>query len=224
MRHESTGVFLNNLSLDHDVADLNRTVLQLLYMPKTPTTTSSSSSSASRPHPYKPHIPGTRSVTLIVRDIDGVAYTTGLELDDQHKEIHFSLPYIHHVSKSSKDGAAISKELKGVICHELVHCWQHNARGTAPGGLIEGIADWVRLRAGFVPPHWKREGGDNWDAGYQTTGYFLDWIEQQHGEGSIRRLNEALRDVEYDEKKFWKDLYGENVDHLWSTYCKSLKE
>lgn len=43
------------------------------------------------------------------------------------------------------------------MVHEMVHCWQRNAHGTAPGGLIEGIADWVRLKAGLVPPHWKRE-------------------------------------------------------------------
>ena len=28
--------------------------------------------------------------------------------------------------------------------------------------------DWVRLRAGYQPPHWRR-GGTRWDEGYQTT-------------------------------------------------------
>ncbi|GAM84511.1 hypothetical protein ANO11243_025070 [Dothideomycetidae sp. 11243] len=224
LRHDSSKVFLSNFDAAVDVADLIRTVLQLLYLPTTRTSTSSSGVSSMRPNPFKPHIPGTRSITLIIRDIEGVAYTTGLDLDSEHKEIHFSLSYIAHVQKSSADKAAIRKELMGVVCHELVHCWQHNARGTAPGGLIEGIADWVRLRAGYVPPHWKREAGDDWDAGYQKTGYFLDWIENKHGEGSVRRINEALRDTEYVQRKFWKDLFGKTVDDLWYDYCDSLDE
>ena len=46
-----------------------------------------------------------------------------------------------------------------------VHVWQYNGNNTAPGGLIEGIADWVRLKDGFIPPHWSR-GGDSWDDGF----------------------------------------------------------
>ena len=45
---------------------------------------------------------------------------------------------------------------------------------TCPGGLIEGIADWVRLRAGLGAKHWKQEADGKWDAGYQHTGYFLE--------------------------------------------------
>ena len=36
-------------------------------------------------------VPGTRSVTLVLRPMDGVAYTISSELDDDHKEIHLSL-------------------------------------------------------------------------------------------------------------------------------------
>src|SRR5437762_3551729 len=39
-------------------------------------------------------IPGTRSVTLILRSMEGVAYTTGKDIDADHKEIHFSTDYI----------------------------------------------------------------------------------------------------------------------------------
>src|ERR1700739_1858927 len=33
-------------------------------------------------------VPGTRSVTLIIRSMEGVAYTRGKDLDSDHKEIH----------------------------------------------------------------------------------------------------------------------------------------
>lgn len=111
------------------------------------------------------HIPGTRSVTLVLRAMDGVAYTTGLDLDDDHKEIHFNLKYIAKIPE-----ARVKEEMMGVIVHEMVHCWQWSAGGTAPGGLIEGVADYVRLKAGLSAPHWKKSGEGKWDAGYERTG------------------------------------------------------
>lgn len=185
---------------------------------------------------FTPYIPATRSVTLILRDFGGVAYTTGTELDDDHKEIHFSLPYIGSTVADNSDPIS---ELKGVLTHELVHCYQHTMppeegddassqllstktekeefhsdgsdvqqhlqQATAtmavrypPGGLIEGIADFVRLKAGLVPGHWKRPSSaedrpGKWDEGYEHTAFFLAWLEDVYvGEGAIGMLNDRL--------------------------------
>lgn len=75
-----------------------------------------------------------RSVTLHLDDTDGVAYTKGSELDDDHKEIHLS---VRHVVNSRQ---RVKEEIMGVLVHEMVHCFQCNGKGTCPGGLIEGIA------------------------------------------------------------------------------------
>jgi len=223
--HNSTDVFLEHFKSSKDLPHLVATVLRLLYTVDSPHENQNAShqqpTSTTRPAPTEPKIPGTRSVTLIVRDMDGVAYTTGNDLDDDHKEIHLSLGYITHVARGAKD--SIRHELLGVVAHELVHCFQWAARGTCPGGLIEGMADWVRLNAGYVPPHWKKDANGDWDRGYQNTGYFLDWIEQTKGSGSMYRLNQALRDDEYDESKFWTRLFGANVDVLYNQYKKALK-
>lgn len=104
----------------------------------------------------------------------------------------------------------------------MVHCWQWNAHGTAPGGLIEGIADFVRLKAGLAPPHWTREEGEDWDAGYQHTAYFLDWLEGQYGNGTVQRVNECLRRGKYVEREFWKGLFSKEVNELWREYQKSF--
>lgn len=48
-----------------------------------------------------------------------------------------------------------------------VHVFQYDAKGTCPGGLIEGIADFVRLKAGLAPPHWKPGPRSRWDEGYE---------------------------------------------------------
>ncbi|KAH0538809.1 hypothetical protein FGG08_004641 [Glutinoglossum americanum] len=162
-------------------------------------------------------IPGTRSVTLILRSMDGVAYTTGKDLDDDHKEIHFSTDYIANISSERK-----KDEILGVICHEMVHCFQFDGCHSAPSGLIEGIADWVRLCSGLKPPHWKRSAEGGWDGGYDRTGYFLEYLEQRFGEGSVRKINENLRN-KYQEESFWKGLFGHHVAELWEDYGRQLK-
>lgn len=177
-------------------------------------------------HLYKYHgkPQAVRSVTLIVEHMGGVAYTTGIALDDLHKEIHMSLEYISH---SMNDPVRFRDECTGVITHEMVHCYQHNGLGTAPGGLIEGIADYVRLKAGLAPPHWKRgkeDSGEKWDEGYQKTAFFLEWLEDKFGKGSISKLNARLDGQTYNEEKFWKGLFGSCVDDLWLDYQKSFDD
>jgi hypothetical protein len=164
-------------------------------------------------------IPGTRSVTLILRELDGVAYTTGLELDGDHKEIHFNTSYIAQIPAARQ-----KEEILGVLVHEMVHCWQYDGKGAAPTGLTEGVADWVRLKAGFAPPHWKRHVDCDWDAGYERTGYFLEWLEQEHGGDVVRKINEALRTAKYDEHKLWHDCCGKSIKALWKEYKKSFEE
>ncbi|VDB84182.1 unnamed protein product [Peniophora sp. CBMAI 1063] len=153
-------------------------------------------------------------VLFVVRPMDGVAYTTGTHT---HKQIHLNSQHVVNSSSRLRD------EIMGVLVHEAVHCFQHNARGTAPGGLIEGIADFVRLRAGLAPPHWAPgKRSDKWDAGYGTTALFLDWIETRYGDGTIAELNAALDDKEWDEKLF-KELTGRKVEKLWGKYLDEVE-
>ena len=163
------------------------------------------------------HIPPTRSVTLVLQAMGGVAYTRGSSLDDDHKQIHVSLDYIAGIACARQED-----EIRGVLVHEMVHCWQWNAHGTCPGGLIEGIADFVRLKAGLAPPHWTRGEGGDWDAGYQHTAYFLDWLEGQYGGGTVQRVNEGLRKGKYVKEKFWKGIFSKEVDELWEDYKKNV--
>jgi hypothetical protein len=90
--------------------------------------------------------------------------------------------------------------------------------------LTEGVADWVRLKAGFAPPHWRRQTDCEWDAGYERTGYFLEWLEEEHGEDVVRRINEAMRGCEYDEEKVWMGCCGEGLKELWGRYKKFCEE
>ncbi|KAJ5161566.1 hypothetical protein N7492_006958 [Penicillium capsulatum] len=249
LRHPASRAFLTVIP---DVASTLETalnnIIKYLYTP------SKHATSSSHWPVFSPSIPPTRSVTVFLRDFGGVAYTTGTELDDDHKEIHISLPYIVHCTAGQSAKADPLHELVGVLTHELVHCYQHTTppdsdetRGKRevthpPGGLIEGIADFVRLKAGLEPPHWQRpksavDRAPKWDAGYQYTAFFLAWIEDVRiGEGAIGMLNDRLFRVGYvgenedeDDKNrshgevgFWESLYGAKVADLWNQYGEYL--
>ena len=204
LTHRGANTFLSSVHAGKALAISVQSVLSLLYeFPGSKTTTP----------------PPTRSVTLVLRPMDGIAYTTGLELDSDHKEIHISLDYILGI-----DASRSSHEILGVLTHEMVHCFQYNAFGTCPGGLIEGVADWVRLHSGLSPPHWQRKAGEKWDAGYEHTGFFLDYLETRFSGGLVRRLNEKLRIEKYEEKRFWVGLCGRPIEQLWSDYKEVVEK
>ncbi|KZV51759.1 hypothetical protein F511_11447 [Dorcoceras hygrometricum] len=142
-------------------------------------------------------------VSLFIDDIDGVAYAS-------NNEIHVSARYIGGYSGDVK------REITGVLYHELTHIWQWNGNGQTPGGLIEGIADFIRLRAGYAPSHWVAPGqGDRWDQGYDVTARFLDYCNGLRN-GFVAELNKKMRNG-YN-VNFFVELLGKSVDQLWSDY------
>lgn len=88
----------------------------------------------------------------------GVAYTTG---SYTHKEIHFALSHIENSATRARD------EIRGVLTHEMVHCFQYNAKGTCPGGLIEGIAGTPNSPSPLL-----------WDLEILTTIFVVRWMTQ----------------------------------------------
>ncbi|GJM91089.1 hypothetical protein PR202_ga07430 [Eleusine coracana subsp. coracana] len=143
------------------------------------------------------------AVTLVVEDIGGVAFTSG-------NGIHLSAQYVGGYSGDVK------REVTGVLYHEVAHVWQWNGQGRANGGLIEGIADFVRLKAGYAPGHWVKPGqGDRWDQGYDVTARFLDYCESLK-RGFVAQLNAKMKDGYSDD--FFAQILGKNVQQLWSDY------
>ncbi|KAG9441782.1 hypothetical protein H6P81_017636 [Aristolochia fimbriata] len=142
-------------------------------------------------------------VRLYVDDMDGVAYTI-------NADIHVSAKYVGNYAGD------VRREIGGVLYHEATHVWQWNGRGNAPGGLIEGIADFVRLKAGYAPSHWVGAGGgDRWDQGYDVTARFLDYLDGIKA-GFVADLNRKMKDG-YTEN-FFVELMGKSVNQLWSDY------
>ncbi|KAJ9705154.1 hypothetical protein PVL29_003285 [Vitis rotundifolia] len=144
-----------------------------------------------------------QKVTLIIDNMDGIAYTA-------NDEIHFNANYIGNYSGD------LRMEFSGIIFHEMTHIWQWYGDGQAPGGLIEGIADFVRLSAGYAPSHWVQPGeGERWDQGYDVTARFLDYCNGLSS-GFVAELNKKM-ESDYSEDFFVEQL-GETVDELWSDY------
>uniref|UniRef100_A0A6N2LW31 Basic secretory protease n=1 Tax=Salix viminalis TaxID=40686 RepID=A0A6N2LW31_SALVM len=144
-----------------------------------------------------------RAVNLFIDVMDGVAYAT-------NNEIHVSNNYIGNYSGD------VRREITGVLYHEMVHIWQWNGNGQAPGGLIEGIADFVRLKANYAPSHWVQAGqGDRWDQGYDVTAKFLDYCNGLRS-GFVAELNKKMK-AGYS-AQFFVDLLGKTVDQLWKDY------
>ncbi|XP_016452977.1 uncharacterized protein LOC107777464 [Nicotiana tabacum] len=144
-----------------------------------------------------------QKVSMFVDDMGGVAYTS-------NNEIHVSARYIQSYSGNVK------REIAGVLLHESTHVWQWNGNGGAPSGLIVGIADYVRLKAGLAPSHWVKPGqGDRWDQGYGVTARFLDYCNSLRN-GFVAQLNKKMRNGYSNQ--FFVDLLGKTVDQLWRDY------
>ncbi|PIA27048.1 hypothetical protein AQUCO_08300022v1 [Aquilegia coerulea] len=144
-------------------------------------------------------------VNMFVDDMEGVANA------NSNNEIHVSARYIAGYSGDVKT------EITGVLYHEATHIWQWDGmgQGQAPK-VVEGIADYVRLKAGYAPSHWVKEGGgDEWDQRSDVTARFLDYCSSLRA-GFVAELNAKMR-TSYN-NTFFVDLLGKTVDQLWSDY------
>ena len=109
-------------------------------------------------------------------------------------EIHVGAGYIDGIKGD------IKTDFNGVLYHEMVHVWQWYGNGYEKNpGVVEGIADFVRLKAGYAPPHWKKAGeGDRWNQGYDVTVKFLDYCESLRS-GFVAELNWKMRNSYSDD-------------------------
>ena len=107
--------------------------------------------------------------------------------------------------------------LTGMLVHETTHVYQYHD-GPPSGLLIEGIAEYVRLRAGYPLLKPKVPGGA-WDDGYATTAYFLVWLDDGHP-GFGYEINQSLNandKLPWSANVFTK-FAGSDVDSLWAQY------
>jgi hypothetical protein len=105
-------------------------------------------------------------------------------------------------------------EIEGVIAHESVHIYQIFG---GPTWLTEGIADAIRYRTGYFKLTNRRAGG-NFNNSYQTTGFFLSWVDDKYP-GFLVKLN--LKNPK-NEGSFM-ELTGKPVQMLWDEYQADIR-
>ncbi|KAI8849943.1 peptidase of plants and bacteria-domain-containing protein [Chytridium lagenaria] len=159
------------------------------------------------------------SITLIIHDFDGLAHVSG----GWDKEMHVSLRFLCGVHPEEQ---LTHVDFDGILTHEMVHVWQ-NSNGIS-SGLMEGIADYFRALLNTPRDEWKIDQDINadWDGGYQTTGYFLLWIELDRVPPTpnfVVNLNATLKLREWS-MDFFPQLVSDRRDchSLWWEYQRSL--
>lgn len=168
------------------------------------------------------------SITIILRDMPGVAHVCGSR---RKKQMHVSANHVQSICK--RGSSFLMNEILGIFAHELTHVWQYSEQIAvpeaedagdslrAPGGLTEGIADYVRLICGYAPLHWKRKRSGAWDQGYDATAYFLQWIEGTYCPDLVKKINFSIGKSGWN-KDCFRVLTGKEVDTLWEMYCASV--
>ncbi|MBC6111539.1 basic secretory protein-like protein [Pedobacter fastidiosus] len=112
-----------------------------------------------------------------------------------------------------------------VVTHEVMHIVQDYGRSVGPGWLTEGIADYARYKFGvdnaganWTLPDLKPE--HSYKNSYRITARFFAWIEKYVKPGTVKAVDDSLRDHTYT-PKIWAKLTGKDLDGLWADYVKN---
>lgn len=147
-----------------------------------------------------------------------------------HINISFSSSYLMQKKNEGLTDEQLIKEIEGVLVHEITHGYQYEpqgagnyAQGTDFFGFIEGIADYVRYVEGFTPTS-KRSTGGNWNDGYNTSAFFIDWLHSKDNYFAYK-LNQSAKTInpwswESAIKKILSD--DASLTELWSEYQGDL--
>jgi hypothetical protein len=133
----------------------------------------------------------------------------------------------HFLAIVAGQGRSVLNEITGVLLHEMTHMYQNDDKATGEGtyarlgNVIEGIADFVRIRAGYPPTGAVPSKTGEWDdAGYWKPAFFLLWIDGLHPD-FLYRLNLSM--LAGDGIAWTPDviatLTGQTVAALWSDYA-----
>ncbi|MFA5650185.1 MAG: basic secretory protein-like protein [Proteiniphilum sp.] len=171
-------------------------------------------------------IPGIRKINYTIEDVGGISAKSG---GVPEISIFYSSRWVEQAAKESDD--RVLYETEGVLYHELVHGFQLEPRGIGSYGtnrtffaFIEGMADAVRAHNGYFPLSNRRAGG-HWLDGYQTTGFFLEWLTTKDDD-FIRKFNRtALEVIPWSFDGAIKEVLGQeySIDGLWEEYQAFLK-
>jgi hypothetical protein len=134
-----------------------------------------------------------------------------------------------HLQEVANAGGDVAREIAGILHHEMTHMYQNDDKAPGEGtyanlgNVVEGIADFVRFRAGFLPLHAQPTKTGAWDdEGYWKPAFFLLWIDDARPD-FLYQLNQSMKagdGVAWTPAAF-ESITGKSVDALWSDYAAS---
>ncbi|MGI6073096.1 MAG: basic secretory protein-like protein [Fermentimonas sp.] len=171
-------------------------------------------------------IPNVKNIHYTFEDKKGISAKGG-SVPNIH--IFYSSRWVEQSAKNGGDDRVLY-ETEGVLYHELVHGFQLEPQGIGSYGtnkvffaFIEGMADAVRAHNGYFPPENRRPGG-HWLDGYQTTGFFLQWLTTKDPD-FLRKFNHsALEVVPWSFDGAIKHIFGNEycIEGLWEEYQNAI--
>ncbi len=131
-----------------------------------------------------------------------------------------------HLAQVQGQGMDVATEIHGILLHEMTHMYQNDDKapgeGTYPDlpNVVEGVADFVRIRAGYPPSGAQPSKDGSWDdTGYWKPAFFMLWIDGKHPD-FLYHLNLTM--VAGDGVPWTpdtiQDITGVSVDDLWAEY------
>jgi hypothetical protein len=161
-------------------------------------------------------------ITLIVRnDPDYPGWKSG---DVGDITVMISTYFLAEVEQ---DGRDVATEIRGVLLHEMTHMYQNDDKASGEGSyenlpnVIEAVADFVRIRAGYPPDGAYASKDGQWDdEGYWKPAFFLLWIDGQVPD-FLHNMNLAM---EAGDGQSWTPdnievITGRSVDDWWAEYA-----
>lgn len=171
-------------------------------------------------------IPAIRKINYTIEDVEGISAKGG---GVPEISIFYSTRWVEQAANTGGDDKVLY-ETKGVLYHELTHGFQLEPQGIGSYGtnkiffaFIEGMADAVRAHNGYFPATNRKPGG-HWLDGYQTTGFFLQWLTAKDSD-FLRKFNRStLEVVPWSFDAALKHVLGNQytTDSLWEEYQREI--
>lgn len=167
-----------------------------------------------------------QKIVYNLKNYDGVSGKSG---NPPVVQIDYSTQHVERSYASSL--FKLDFETRGVLYHEMVHAYQFEPKGIPPysqGNIswacIEGLADAVRAQSGFLDMTNRKAGGWYSD-GYQTTGFFIQWLTTKDPD-AIRKFHRSVRELSewsFDGAMVYIFGEGHTAKGLWTEYQNFLK-
>jgi hypothetical protein len=150
-------------------------------------------------------------LTLVVEDYDGIA-------SSGPTWIRISTRWLQ---TQSDEGADVAAEIAGLVHFTTSIVYENDGGGTGPYWVVAGIADFVRLRAGYVDPAYEVRRS-SYAYSSKTAAFFFDYLVERNPD-LVYQLNQRLGPA----AGAWNNdafitFMGSDVDTLWAEYQATL--